>query len=252
MILNTTTGIILLAVIIIILIINWKWLFFIMMAPMIRIISKREVQRDSKEVSKTKQKESNETPTKLKLSVKFAIARLLRGYHRWMMIETGYIPSHHIRNFIYRNLYLVDLASDATIYFGAEIRAGINLKIGEGTIIGDKAILDARNGILIGRNVNFSTGVHIWTEQHDHSDPDFLCLSDSSYRVEIADRAWIGPGVTILHSVTIGEGAVVAAGAVVAKDVEPFSIVAGIPAKKIGNRNPNLHYSLKGDHLSFL
>ncbi|MDE7347755.1 MAG: acyltransferase [Muribaculaceae bacterium] len=168
------------------------------------------------------------------------------------MIETGHIPSHHIRNFIYRRLYLIDLAPNTAIYYGAEIRAGINLHISEGTIIGDKAILDARNGILIGRNVNFSSDVHIWTEQHDHSDPEFRCLSDSSYQVKICDRAWIGPSVTILHSVTIGEGAVVAAGSVVTKDVAPFSIVAGIPAKKIGERNRDLRYSLSGDHLSFL
>lgn len=170
----------------------------------------------------------------------------------WMMLETGRIPSHHIRNFIYRHLYLVDLAKGAAIYHGAEIRAGINLHIEEGSIIGDNAILDARNGIRIGKNVNFSSGVHIWTEQHDHSDPGFRCLSDITYGVDICDRAWIGPGVTILHSVTIGEGAVVAAGSVVTKDIAPFSIAAGIPAKKIGERNKNLQYSLKGEHLSFI
>ncbi|MDE5871796.1 MAG: acyltransferase [Muribaculaceae bacterium] len=236
-----------------IVLVYWRWLVFIILSPLVRTVSKREVQRDSKEVSLSKQASGDTTPSRrLGQKIKLAAARKIRGYHRWMMIETGGIPSHHIRNFIYRNIYLIDIAHNATVYYGAEIRAGINLHIGEGSIIGDKVILDARNGIRIGRNVNFSTGVHIWTEQHDHSDPDFLCLSDNSYRVHIADRAWIGPGVTILHSVTIGEGAVVAAGAVVTKDVAPFSIVGGIPAKKIGERNKNLRYSLNGDHLSFL
>lgn len=235
-----------------IVLVYWKWILFILVSPMVWMVSKTERQRDSKEVSLSKRQESEQASSGIKSCLKLAAARKIRGYHRWMMIETGGIPSHHIRNFIYRHLYLVNLAHDATIYYGAEIRAGINLRIGEGTIIGDKAILDARNGIIIGRNVNFSSGVHIWTEQHDHSDPDFQCLSDSSYRVYIADRAWIGPGVTILHSVTIGEGAVVAAGSVVTKDIEPFSIVAGIPAKKIGQRNQALRYSLKGEHLSFL
>lgn len=185
-------------------------------------------------------------------NIKKIIAKLIIGYHRWMMIETGNIPSHLLRNFIYRNIYLVNLAHNATIYYGAEIRAGINLNIGEGSLIGDKAILDARNGINIGKNVNFSTGVHIWTEQHAHSDPYFRCLSNSSYQVNIGDRVWVGPGVTILHSVNIGEGAVISAGAVVTKDVPPFAIVAGIPAKKIGERNKKLLYELKGEHLSFL
>ncbi len=232
-----------------------KWIAFIFLSPMIRMVSKRELQRDSREVSISKQKKEESSPDQSKhiLSrIKTEAALKIRGYHMWMMLETGKIPSHHIRNFIYRHLYLVDLANGAAIYHGAEIRAGINLHIGEGSIIGDQAILDARNGIRIGKNVNFSSGVHIWTEQHDHSDPGFRCLSDSTYGVDICDRAWIGPGVTILHSVTIGEGAVVAAGSVVTKDIAPFSIVAGIPAKKIGERNKNLQYSLKGEHLSFI
>lgn len=236
-------------------ILYWKWILFLILSPALRMVSKREIQRDSKEVSLAKRRLQHpfqEKKGRLKARLKQEVARKIRGYHRWMMIETGMIPSHHIRNCIYRHIYLVGLTGNATIYYGAEIRAGINLHIGEGSIIGDKAILDARNGIRIGSNVNFSTGVHIWTEQHDHSDPQFLCLSDSSFRVEIGDRAWIGPGVTILHSVTIGEGAVIAAGSVVTKDIPPFSIAAGIPAKKIANRNSNLHYVLEGEHLSFL
>lgn len=238
--------------ILVIFLVYWKWLLFILLSPMVRMVSKTERQRDSKEVSLSKLQKSRQASQGIKRYMRLAATRKIRGYHRWMMIETGYIPSHHIRNFIYRNLYIVDMAANSVVYYGAEIRAGINLHIGEGSIIGDNVILDARNGIKIGRNVNFSSDVHIWTEQHDHSDPNFLCLSDSSYRVEISDRAWIGPGVTILHSVSIGEGAVVAAGSVVTKDVKPFSIVAGIPAKKIGERNKDLRYSLNGEHLSFL
>ena len=240
----------LIVTLIVIFLLYFKWIIFFFLSPIIRMVSKRELQRDSKEVALIKG--NAKTSSNLSAKMKIMAARMLRGYHMWMMLETGKIPSHHIRNFIYRHLYLVDLATDATIYHGAEIRAGINLRIGKGSVIGDNVILDARNGIRIGKNVNFSSGVHIWTEQHDHSDPQFRCLSDSSYGVDICDRAWIGPGVTILHSVKIGEGAVVAAGSVVTKDVASFSIVAGIPAKKIGERNHNLHYDLQGEHLSFI
>ena len=230
-----------------------KWIVFFFMSPVVRMVSSREIQRNSKDVSLAKQmEEAHEGVQSISKKIKLMVARKIRGYHRWMMIETGLIPSHHLRNFIYRHLYLVDIGHNVAVYYGAEIRAGINLHIGNGSIIGDKAILDARNGIKIGENVNFSSEVHIWTEQHDHSDPDFQCMSDSSFGVTIGNRAWIGPGVTILHSVSIGEGAVVAAGSVVTKDVAPFSIVAGIPAKKIGERNKNLRYSLHGEHLSFL
>ena len=141
------------------------------------------------------------------------------------------------------------MQSKAVIYFGSEIRSHQNLHIGEGTIIGDRSILDARRGIYIGKNVNFSSNVKIWSYQHDHSDPYFNCTEQKVGPVYIEDRAWIGPDVTILHSVTIGEGAVVAAGAVVTKDIPPFSIVAGIPAKVIGERNKNLLYEFSGNYL---
>ncbi|MCL2327833.1 MAG: acyltransferase [Bacteroidetes bacterium] len=161
------------------------------------------------------------------------------------------IPSHTIRDFLYKNIYLVIMEKNAIIYFGAEIRAPYKLKIGKGSIIGDKAILDARNGIKIGENVNFSSNVSIWTEQHDHRDAFFRCNSSSDFRVIIGNRAWLGPNTTILHGVTIGEGAVVAAGAVVTKDVEPFAIVTGVPAKKIGERNRNLEYVFDGKFTPF-
>ena len=165
------------------------------------------------------------------------------------MFQIAYIPSHIIRDFLYKKVCLVEIGPKAVIYFGAEIREPYKLKIGEGSIIGDRAVLDARNGISIGANVNLSTEVHIWTEQHDHRDPDFKCNSDDSFRVVIEDRAWLGPRTTILHGVTIGEGAVVAAGAVVTKDVAPYTIVGGVPAKKIGERTHDLR-SVSYTHLT--
>ena len=53
--------------------------------------------------------------------------------------------------------------------------------------------------------------------------------------VKIKDDVWIGAGVIILSGVTVGECSVIGAGAVVTKDVEPYTVVAGVPAKKIRN-----------------
>jgi len=182
---------------------------------------------------------------------KTVLLNYLYGFNRYWDFECGRIPSHRIRNFMYRTIWLIELAPKAVIYWGAEIRAGYNLTIGEGSIIGDNSLLDARNRIIIGKNVNFSSRVSIYTEHHDHRDPYFRGNSDSSFRVQIDDRVWIGPNVTILHSVHIGEGAVVAAGSVVTKDVAPFAIVAGIPAKVIGERNHDLRYEFDGTYLPF-
>jgi acetyltransferase-like isoleucine patch superfamily enzyme len=177
--------------------------------------------------------------------------RYITGFIRYSIFQVGMIPSHSIRNFLYKKIYLINMEKNSIIYFGSEIRSTYKLSIGEGTIIGDRSILDARRGLIIGKNVNFGSNVSIWTDQHDYNDSYFKCNSDESYAVRIEDRAWIGPNVTILHSVTIGEGAVVAAGAVVTKDVEPYTLVGGIPAKKIGDRNQDLKYEFKGNYCPF-
>ena len=187
----------------------------------------------------------------LSSNLKATVSRYLKGYLRYSIFQIGYIPSHTIRNFLYKQVYLIDMAKNSVIYFGAEIRSSYNLKIGQGSIIGDKVILDARNGITIGANVNFSSNVSIWTEQHDHRDPFFACNSDESFAVDIKDRVWIGPNVTILPGVTVGYGAVVAAGSVVTKNVDSLDIVAGVPAKIIGKRNNDLRYEFEDKPIPF-
>jgi acetyltransferase-like isoleucine patch superfamily enzyme len=178
------------------------------------------------------------------------VLRYINGYYRYKLFITGNIPSHHIRNFIYKYLFGVKMEKYAIVYSGAEIRAPYNLKLGKGCIIGDNAILDARHGIIIEEYVNFGSNVSLWTLQHDYNCPAFS-TSDQGAPIIIKRRAWLGPNVIVLPGVTIGEGAVIGAGAVVTKDIEPFTINVGIPAKKIGNRNTNLTYEFKGNYLPF-
>lgn len=170
-------------------------------------------------------------------------------YLLWIV---GYIPSMHVRMFLYRHIYRIRIAPNVIIYKGAEIRGLKKLKIGSGSIIGDNAMLDARAGLTIGENVNFSSGVEIWTLQHDYRDPEFKCNPDHYGPVSIGNRAWVGPRVTILPNVSIGEGAVVAAGAVVTRNVNPYEVVGGVPAKKIGDRPKNLIYTFNGKHRHFI
>lgn len=172
--------------------------------------------------------------------------------YRLCLYWVANIPSHHIRNFIYRYAYLMPLSKNVVIYKGAEIRFPANCFIGEGSIIGDNVILDAREGIEIGENVNFSSNVSIWTLQHDYRDPLFKCNPEHYGPVLINNRVWIGANVIILPNVKIGEGAVVAAGSVVTKDVPPFALVGGIPAKVIGSRPKDLRYKFTGKHSHFL
>jgi len=93
--------------------------------------------------------------------------------------------------------------------------------------------LDGRSNIIIGNNVDISSETNIFTWEHDIESPIF---DSKGAPVIIGDWVYVGTRSTILPGVTIGEGAVVAAGAVVTKDVEPWTMVGGVPAKFIKKR----------------
>ena len=186
-------------------------------------------------------------------SLVVAIDRRLSGTFDALFLKwISEIHLHSLRIFYYRYIFGVETSKNVVVYSGCEIRSPLKLSIGEGAIIGDNAILDARAGITIKKNVCLASNVSIWTYQHDYRDPEFRCTEGHFGPVIIEDRAWIGANTVILHDVTIGEGAVVAAGAVVTKDVPPFTLVGGVPAKVIGNRPQNLTYKFNGSHRHFI
>lgn len=176
--------------------------------------------------------------------------RIIDGWVMFRIKQLGRVPCQTYRNFILRHIYMMDIRKNAVIYHGFEIRSPWRIQIGEGSIIGDNAILDGRNGLVIGKNVNFSTGAAVWTEQHDLNDPMFRC-NDKGGTVRIGDRAWVSTKAIVLPRVHIGEGSVVAAGAVVTKDCEEYTVYGGIPARKIGTRNRDLQYNFEGKYISF-
>lgn len=120
-------------------------------------------------------------------------------------------------------------------------RAPWGVRIGRGSIIGRECFLDGRGGLEIGRNVNISSYTLMITGSHELNSPDF---SSSFKPIVIEDHVWIGSRATILQGVTIGRGAVVAAGAVVTKDVPPMTVVGGVPAKPIRKREVEPEYEL--------
>jgi acetyltransferase-like isoleucine patch superfamily enzyme len=157
-------------------------------------------------------------------------------------------PSQLFRGFVLRLLGAkIDRA--AVLYGGFEIRSPRKLKIGANSCIGHKATLDARGGLTIGKNVNLSSEVMIWTAQHDYRDPMF---GTHFKPVVVEDYAWLGPRCVILPGVTVGEGAVVAAGAVVTKDIERYTVVGGVPAQKIADRPADLDYNPASNPIPFV
>ncbi len=164
----------------------------------------------------------------------------LRDYVYTVFIT--FIPFHVIRLFFIR-LLVRQLGTGSTVLMGCEIRYGKNIRIGNHCIINKRVLLDGRGGLLtIGDQVDIAQETNIWTYEHDvHDDNHSL----SGGNVTIEDYVWICSRVTILPGVTIGRGAVVAAGSVVTKNVEAMSIVGGVPAKKIGERKSRLLYKLQ-------
>lgn len=151
------------------------------------------------------------------------------------------IPLHSIRKLFYR-LAGVKIGKNSYIHMGARFYLPSGVQIGEGSIIGDHVFLDGRAPLKIGDNVDIASEVLIYNSEHDVQSEGFDPIEEP---VEIGDYVFIGARAVILPGVKIGKGAVVAAGAVVTKDVSPFKIVGGVPAKEIGERkNKNPHYKL--------
>ncbi len=152
----------------------------------------------------------------------------------------GIVPLHHVRRFFYR-LAGIKIGRGSTIHTGAKFYIPHNISIGKDTIVGEGAVLDGRAKIVIGDHTDIASEVMIYNAEHDVNSSDFHATVGT---VEIGDYVFIGPRAIILPGVKIGKGAVIAAGAVVVKDVDEYSIVGGVPAKVIGERKKDFDYKL--------
>ena len=135
----------------------------------------------------------------------------------------------------------MEIGKGSSVHWGARFFDPWNIVIGDHCVIGNDIFLDGRKSIRIGNNVNIAAEVMIFTLEHD---PDDIHFGTNGGPVEIGDFVFIGSRDMILPDVKIGTGAVIAAGAVVTKDVEPYAIVGGVPAKFIRYRNKNINYQL--------
>lgn len=178
------------------------------------------------------------------LSIMERISRRLRTilteFINLILKISGFVPSHHFRRLIYR-MAGVKIGKGSAIHMGACFYDPKNIVIGQDTIIGEGAVLDGRDKLVIGNHVDIASDVMIYNAEHDVQNSDFHAISSPVF---IEDYVFIGPRAIILPGVRIKKGAVVGAGAVVTKDVEEFTIVGGVPAKPIKERIKNLNYKL--------
>ncbi|MCP4606568.1 MAG: acyltransferase [Proteobacteria bacterium] len=119
-----------------------------------------------------------------------------------------------------------------------------NIEIGDYVYIGPEAYFWGKGGIRIGNNISFGPRTAIHTINHRWENATSIPYDGCSIMkpVSIRDNCWIGGHSIILPGVTIGEGSIVAMGAVVINDVPPLTVVGGNPAYKIKNRDEN-HYN---------
>lgn len=156
------------------------------------------------------------------------------------------LPSRHIRKWFYQILG-AKIGKKCFPCRRVEILLPKGLELENGVGIGWFAELDARGGIKVGHDTNISSHVKLITGSHDINDSEFTA---DFLPIHIGHHCWIGTGAIVLHGVKIGDGAVVAAGAVVTKDVPAWTVVGGVPAKEIMKRKQNATY--KSDGAPFL
>jgi acetyltransferase-like isoleucine patch superfamily enzyme len=155
----------------------------------------------------------------------------------------SYIPFYFIRKSYYK-LFGISIGKRSVINMNQYIMVPGRVVIGNSTHINQGCILDGRGNLTIGNSVSISHHVSIITGSHIVNSS----LFEGYFKpVIINDYVWIGVNATILQGIEIGKGAVIAAGAVVTKDVEPYTIVGGIPARKIGTRQKELNYLCNWD-----
>lgn len=182
------------------------------------------------------------------LTTQEALSKIVSRFFNWildleLLIITwvGLIPSHFFRLFIYK-LAGIKIGQGSRIHIGARFFYPSNVAIGKGTIVGNNAFLDGRAKLIIGDHVDIASEVMILNSEHDINSEDFHATTSI---VEIGDYVFVGPRAIILPGVKLGKGSIIAAGAVVTKDVADFTIVGGVPADKIGERKiKDLHYKL--------
>ncbi|WP_441546136.1 acyltransferase [Citrobacter freundii] len=150
------------------------------------------------------------------------------------------LPCNYIRRLYFTRLLKNSINEPVSLLRNINITSVGGVFIDRQSTVNKNVYLDGRGGVNIGANVSISPDVKIITASHDVNSPEFALQLKP---VTIEDYVWVCTAAIILPGVTLGYGSVIAAGAVVTKNVAPYAIVAGNPAHVIGYRNKKLCYN---------
>ena len=145
-----------------------------------------------------------------------------------------------LRNF-YLLIFGITVPLSSSIHRGCKFFHLGKVKIGKHSVINSGCILDNRRGISIGDNTAIAHNTKIYTLGHNIDSPLF---ETKGAPVNIGNDCFIFSNVMIMPGVNIGNGAVVLPGSIVTKDVEPFTVVGGVPAKYIKDRVKEVNYTI--------
>ncbi len=152
-----------------------------------------------------------------------------------------HVPSRTVR-YAFLRFWLQRFGAGSGVQMRCRFLNARKIELGERNVVNFGCLLDGRRyRIVTGNDVSIGPEASILTLGHDPQSPEF---ADRGGDVIVGDRAWIGYRAIILPGVSIGTGAVVAAGAVVTRDVSPLKIVAGVPARIVGERTDGVDYTL--------
>ena len=163
----------------------------------------------------------------------------IRAFFAWVENNiVAIIPLWCVRR-IYHRMMGVRIGRGSQLNMRTYLMGPGLLSIGEYSHVNPGCLIDYRNGVEIGSSVSISHRVMLISGGHDVQSRNF---SEVHKPIKVGNHVWIGAGAIVLQGVEVGDGAVLAAGAVVVDDVPPYTIVGGVPAKKIGERVRDLDY----------
>jgi maltose O-acetyltransferase len=156
-------------------------------------------------------------------------------YNEWISC----LPIHFFRILYLKKMLGVSIGNDSFIHMRCFFCEGSIIRIGENTVIGTGVYLSGE--ITIGNNVSLTAFCHIQSSSHYKNSPIFEGYSKP---IIIDNRAWIGVRSYIGPGIHIGEGGILAAQSVLTKDIMPFTVWGGCPAKEISKRSSDINYTV--------
>lgn len=157
--------------------------------------------------------------------------RVLWGVGQWLF-RSSPRPCFGWRRFVLR-CFGAKIGANVHTYSSTRVYFPWNLTVGEWSALGENALVYNLGPVTIGQKVTISHGAHLCAGSHDYTRADLPLLKPP---ITIGDQVWICADAFIGPGVTVGEGAVVGARAVAIKDVAPWTVVAGNPARPVKKR----------------